>query len=108
MTKKALKLTSVPNPDCEETDEVYTQRKHQDGSAVLTVGTKSVSVKKSSLLPGSEGLYFKFTPTATKVYYVEGGDEFYTSFCKNDDDLTNLTDTAELTAGETYYRIYRR
>ena len=34
---------------------------------------------------------------------MEGGDEFYTSFCKNDDDLTNLTDTAELTAGETYY-----
>lgn len=101
--EKGIKAYKCSNPDCEETNEVYTQRKHQDGPAVLTVGTKSVSVKESSLLPGSEGLYFKFTPTATKVYYVEGGDEFYTSFCKNDDDLTNLTDTAELIAGETYY-----
>ena len=64
--EKGIKAYKCSNPDCEETNEVYTQRKHQDGSAVLTVGTKSVSVKESSLLPGSEGLYFKFTPTATK------------------------------------------
>ena len=101
--EKGVEASKCQNQGCDETEETYTQRLFKKGSFALSTGAKNVSVSESSIPEGADGIYYPFTPKETKLYYVSGGENLSSSFCQNDYDLTDLGDTASLTAGVTYY-----
>ena len=97
--EKGITVYKCSNTGCEETKEEYTKRLRME-KGTLTTGSKYLNIADGT---NNYGFYYKFTPTATKNYFVTGNDVFETVFCEMDDDLTELGDAVLLTKGKTYY-----
>lgn len=96
---KGVTAYKCSNPGCDETKETYTPRLRDEGGSVRA-GSNYIRIGEGT---NTHGKYYKFIPSATKNYYVSGNDVFDTVFCQADDDLTEMTDAALLTAGKLYY-----
>lgn len=97
--EKGVNAWKCSNTGCDETKEDYIKRL-RDEKGTLSTGSKYLNIPDGK---NTHGFYYKFTPTATKNYFVTGNDVFDTVFCEMDDDLTELGSTVLLTKGKTYY-----
>ena len=97
--EKGVNAYKCSNEGCEQTWEEYTKRLC-DYKGTIAVGSKALNIPEGK---NAHGYYYKFSPAATKNYFVTGNDVFDTTFCEMDDDLTELGDAALLTKGKTYY-----
>ena len=97
--ERGVTVYRCANEGCEQTKEDSIKRLC-DEREWIGMGSKYLNISAGT---NTHGLYYRFTPSETKNYFVTGNDVFETIFCEMDDDLTELGETALLTQGKTYY-----